>query len=182
MSIKAKRRTILRIIGAIIILIGFITALLFNYIFFNDFLTYILIICIIFPWFLFSIFLKLELNFFNIHLKIISIILIIYSTGMIILTVVWNLASVINIIFISLALLALLICWHFSLSLYKKQKILFLLSGLFNIIVIILCSSQISILIAVIQILNITIVAAGMLIIIIVEFNLRKNGYMKYIQ
>lgn len=182
MSIKAKGRAIARIIGAIIILIGFINSLLFNYIFLDDFLTYLSIISIILPWFLFSIFLKLELDFCNNHLRIISITLTIYSIGMIIMTVLWHLADTINIIFISLALLALLTCWHFSLSLYKKQKTWFLLSGLFYIVVIILFCFQTSILDNLILHLNTLIVVVGMIIIILVELNLRKNGYLKYIQ
>lgn len=182
MSIKAKRRTLIRIIGAIILLIGFITALLFNNVFFDNFIAYYSIISIISPWFLFSTFLKLELNYFNNHLKMISIILSIFSISMIIITILWNLSDALNLIFISLALSALLICWHFSLSLYKKQKICFLLSGLFYIGVITLFNSQISPPIAFIYTLNIALVVIGILMILIVELNLRKNGYMKYIR
>lgn len=182
MSIKAKRRTLIRLIGAIIILIGFITALLFIYVFLDDFIAYYSIISMFAPWFLFSTFLKLELDYFNNHLKIISIILLIFSIAMLIFTILWNLSDAINIIFISLALSALLICWHFSLSLYKKRKICFLLSGLFYIGVIALFNLQIGAPIAFIYALNIAIVAIGILMILIVELNLRKNGYMKYIQ
>jgi len=182
MSIKAKGRTLIRVIGAIIILIGFITALLFSYVFHSNLISYLSIVCIILPWFLFSIFLKLELDYFNNHLKIISIILLIYSIGMIIITVFWNLSNAINVIFISLAFFALLFCWHFSLSLYRKQKIYFLLSGIFYIGVILLFNIQISIQFALIYTLNIATVVAGMLMILIVELNLRKNGYMRYIQ
>ena len=172
----------MRIIGALIILLGFIIALIFDYIFFRNILSYLSILFFISPWFLFSISLKLEFNFFSNHLKRISFILVIYSIITNIIGILLNLVEAINIIFISLALMALLICWHFSLSLYRRHKIYFLVSGLFYNGIIALFCLQIDFLNVLIHIINIILVMAGILIILIVELNLRKIGYLKYIQ
>jgi hypothetical protein len=181
MAIKAKGRTIFRIIGSIFILIGLCFSYILSYFFFKDFFSYLIVVLISLPWILFSSFLKLELNRFTNNAKIILIILMIYSIGMLLLIVIWNLLSSVSIILNTLSILFLLICWHYSLSLYKKEKILFIFGGIFFITSIFLICSIHNLQRNLIFIADIIFVGSGIIMILLIETSLRKKGYLNYI-
>ena len=144
MVIKAKRRTVLRLIGAILILFGAISAIVFNIGFFYNFITYIIIFSILLAWLLFSTFLKLEYNFFIENHRKVFLLLIIYSIVFLILSIIWDIDHGILIIVETLTSLLLISCWHFSLSIIRKEKIIFILSGILYLICKIILLWQIS--------------------------------------
>ncbi len=181
MVIKAKGRTFLRLLGATFILIGLIISILFSFTLLDNSFVSLMVILIIFPWFLFSIFLKLEIDFFTTNIKRILILTMIYSLILIFLTFLQEFSSGILLSFYSFTLLLLLVCWHFSLSIYKKEKVIFVISGSVYMINILSFSSQLFLLNPPIFILNIVIVCFGILSIIIIEISLRKKGFLTYI-
>jgi hypothetical protein len=181
MVIKAKGRTILRLIGAIFILIGLITSIFFNNIFLISFISYLMVVLITLPWFLFSTFLKLEIDLFTNNIKKVLMVLIIYSIIIVFLSSIQGFSVSLIIIYDSFTLLLLITCWHFSLSIYKREKLAFFFSGLAYIINIIILSSQLILLNHPIFVLDVAFVCFGMISVIIIEFNLRKKGLLTYI-
>ena len=181
MVIKAKERTILRLIGTILILFGVISAIVFNIGFFYNFITYIIMFSILLPWLLFSTFLKLEYNFFIENHRKVFLLLIIYSIVLLILSIIWDEYHGLLIAVETLASLLLISCWHFSLSIIRKGKIIFILSGILSLVLKIILIWQIPFLLHPFIIMEVILVFFGFVIILIVEFSLRKSGFLKYI-
>ncbi|MFX0011751.1 MAG: hypothetical protein ACFE9R_15665, partial [Candidatus Hermodarchaeota archaeon] len=130
MVIKAKGRTVLRLIGTILILFGAISAIVFNIGFFYNFITYIVIFSILLPWLLFSTFLKLEYIFFIENHRKVILLLVIYSIVLLIISIIWDINHGLLIIVETFTSLLIITCWHFSLSIIRKEKIIFALSGI----------------------------------------------------
>ena len=179
MSLKAKRKTLIRIIGSIFILVGLILSIIYNLLL-N--LIPILVMLIIFPWIFFSTFLKLEFSLFVSNKNRIIIILIIYTIGIDLITVMWNSLNFLNLFCISSLILALLVCWHFSLSIYRKEKIYFIVGGLIYIIITISFRMRIEFLYYIELIIEIIVVSFGIMMILVIEYLLYRKGYLNYIQ
>ena len=181
MVIKAKARTVLRLIGAILILFGLISAIVFNIGFFYNFIAYIIIFSILLPWLLFSTFLKLEYNFFIENHRNVFLLLIIYSIVLLILPIIWDVYQEFFIIVETLTSFLLIACWHFSLSIIRKEKLIFVFSGILYLIFKVISIWQISFLQHPIIIMGFIIILFGFVLILIIEFTLRKSGFLKYI-
>lgn len=179
MSLKAKRKTLLRIIGSVFILIGLILSIIYNLLL-N--LVPISVMLIIFPWIFLSTFLKLEFSLFVSNKNRIIIILIIYTIGIDLLTIIWNLLNFLNLFCITTLILALLICWHFSLSIYRKEKIYFILGGIIYIIITLSFRMPIEFLYYIELIIEIILVSFGIMMILVIEYLLYRKGYLNYIQ
>jgi hypothetical protein len=179
MSIKAKRKTIIRIIGAFFILAGLILSIIFNY--FLNFSSIITLLIII-PWFLLSIFLKLEFSWFGNNKYIIMIILSIYSIGFGTLILIMNPLNFLKYIFILVSILALLICWHFSLSIYRNEKVYFVLGGAIYISISIFLLLRMLFLYYIETIVEIIMVSFGLTTILLIEYLLHRKGYLNYIK
>lgn len=178
MIIKAKKSAIIRIIGAILILIGLCLSIVSKIQIIDSFVGSFLWIIVILPWIISYIILKLLNDFINDNIKIISYLLIIYSLRIFIIAISWNLLSSMIIILNLFLNLLLLNSWNLSLSIYKKKKIIFVISGLsyiagtliFNLYVIFLG-----------PLIIIIMVSGGMVIILITEYIMHKKGYLNYI-
>lgn len=181
MSIKAKGRAFLRIIGSLMILVGLFLSIFLNLTFVNNIIGNLITIVIIIPWLLFSIVLKVELNFFINNTNKVAIFLIIYSVFLVFIPIFisWSIFAII-IIITSLNLL-LLFCWHFSLSIYKLKKYIFLVSGLGYIIGTIWMNLQIISAISPIIVFSLIFIILGLILILGIEYHLRKIGYLNYI-
>jgi len=178
MGLKAKISTILRITGSILILIGLCLSLFFKTLFINDIIEAVLWIFIILPWILSFILLKLSIDFVRNNFKAVLFLLIILSSMIFFIVTIMNLSNAI-IFGLNLCLVLLLLnTWYFSLSIFKKRKILFLLSGIIYILGTIILDMQIKFLG---DILTIIIVSLGMIMILIIEYNMRKKGYLNYV-
>jgi hypothetical protein len=179
MSIKAKRKTIFRLIGAVLILVGLALSIIFNcFLNFSSIITNLIII----PWLLLSIFLKLEFSVIVNNKYKILIILSFYSAGIGILILIMYQLGFLNLLFITISILALLICWHFSLSIYRKKKVYFVLGGAIYISISILFLLRMPSLYYVEKIVEIILVSFGLTTILLIEYFLHRKGYLNYIK
>ncbi len=181
MSIKAKGRATVRVIASLMILFGLILSIFLNIILVNDIIRNLIIIVIIIPWFLFSIMLKLELNFFVNNTKKVAIYLTIYSVSVGFISIILSWSILVIVIIITFLNLLLLLCWHFSLSIYKLKKLIFLVSGLGYIIGTFCMNLLIVSTIDDIIVFNIFLIFLGLILILAIEYHLRKIGYLNYI-
>ena len=181
MGVKAKGKTFLRILGAVLIFIGLISSSIFRISLFTDIIAYLIGSLIFFPWLAFLILLKLELGFFTSKSKVLFSFLTIYSLIIILINFTLDISSAFLILLEFLINFLLLCCWNFSLSIYKKKKILFLTTGLSYILIYIIYSLKINILNYPIIIVNIVIMILGFMIILIIELYLKRKGLLKYI-
>ncbi len=180
MAIKARGRATLRVVGSAIILIGLVISIFLNYLFIKNIIFNLITIAILLPWLLMSILLKFELNFFKNNLKNGILVLIIYSILMFTMLIIWSWSNIVIILIVNFLNFLLLICWHFSLSIFKKKKIIFLISGLGYTIGIIWISVIMLSEIHLILTINMIIIFSGLILILGIEYNLQKLGYLNY--
>ena len=169
-----------------LILFGLLITIILDFIFVLTNLTlYLLILLIIIPWFLLIILLKLEKDFIVDHAIIFFIILCVYAVVIIFLALPFSPNDSTTLIFIMLVIsdILLMICWHFAFSIYKKEKLIFILCGIgylaitpfFRIGPFVLNLAWIILHVPVFLVLF------GMLLIIFAEFRMRKKGLLNYI-
>ncbi len=184
MSIKGKKEGIYRLLGSLLLLISLILGLLLGFLTLNNLLLSITLILITIPSFVLSILLKLEQDFFVNNAKIFIYLLIIEIIVVNSLTFAfYNTSLALTTIIISSSNILLLICWHFSLSIYKKNKIIFFICGVSYILVnipILLDSVSVSHLF-IINLILLLIVFIGLSLIISAELIMKKKGWLKYI-
>lgn len=181
MSIKAKGRASLRVFASLVILVGLILSIFLNIMLVNDIIGNLIFIMIIIPWFLFSIVLKIELNFFINNIKKVAIGLTIYSVSVEFISLILSWSIFATVIIITSLNLLLLLCWHFSLSIYKLKKQIFLVSGLGYIIGTFWMNLLIISTINDVIVFNMIFILLGLILILGIEYNLRKIGYLNYI-
>lgn len=184
MGIQAKRESLSRIFGMILILIGLIIAIFLDFFVVNYPLLIILLILNEASWFIFSLFLKLETNFFIEHFIKIFLVLSCFSIFLIIIGIVLSSANSIFLAFIFKVIsnFLIIVCWHFCLSLYKKEKVLFLFSGIGYVTLSLICGIRTLILkIGGYAIIPLVLITLGMVIIIISEILMKRKGFLNYI-
>ena len=183
MSIQGKKEGICRLIGTTLIFIGLVLSIPFNYFILNNSLLYLIFILIGIPPFILSILLKLELDvitknslkfLFTISTIIISIIIV---------TIFFNSFLMIKFLLIVSSNLLLISCWHFSLSIYKKKKIIFIFSstGYCILIFILWLAKFVSYSFLVVILFPLLLVLIGIMLIIIAEIIMKKKGLLNYI-
>jgi len=185
MRTQIKKIGLFRFIGASFILIALFSSLFLDYFILNNWLIFLIIFITDFLWILLSFFLKLEINFFKENLlraiivfSIISIILTIFS-----LIFSFNLSFNILIITLLSSNFSIVICWHFSISIYKKEKVIALLAGLgYGCLSIIFRVNPLTAQFGFITSLTpLFLVIIGFLIIFIIEWQMKKKNLLKYI-
>ena len=179
MSLKAKRKTVIRIFGSILILIGLILSIIYNLLL-N--IVPIQVTLIIAPWIFICTLLKLEFSLAVSNKKMIILIISIYTIGIYILTMVWNTLNFLNLFCITITILALLVCWHFSLSVYRKEKIYFIVGGATYIMFTFFYRIHLEFLFNIELMIEVIFVSFGMILILLIEYLLYRKGYLHYIQ
>jgi hypothetical protein len=183
MSIQGKKEGICRLIGTTLILIGFIFSIPFNYFILNNSLLYLLYILIGIPPFILSIFLKLEQDFIVKNSSKILLIVVTISITLIITAIFFSSFLMIKFALIVSSNLLLVSCWHFSLSLYKKNKLIFIFSGLGYCIINLFLWFTNFVLnsLLVVILLPLFLALLGILLIIVAELSMKKKGLLNYI-
>ena len=184
MGIIAKHEMIIRFTGAIIFLLGVIFTIIIDLILLENIFSNITLLLIVVILFLFSFSVKLDLSFTRRHILlnlifVSSICLLLLIFGSIFIQshilVIFLLISVSNIIAI--------ISWHFSLSLYKKKKIIFVVGCLIYVLLSLLLRIGLSPIYSkqLVGILPLFLIIIGMMCILISERLMMKKGILKYI-
>jgi hypothetical protein len=183
MSIQGKKEGICRLIGTTLILIGLVSSILFNYFILNNSLLYLLFILIGIPPFLLSIFLKLEQDFIVKNSLKILLVIVTINISLIITAVFFSSFLMILFALIVSSNLLLVSCWHFSLSLYKKNKLIFIFSGLGYCIINLFLWFANFILnnLFFVILLSLLLVLIGIMLIIVAELSMKKKGLLNYI-
>jgi len=192
MGIQGKKEGINRLKGSMMLFIVIFISISFDYFILNNPLLYLLFILICIPPFILSIFLKLEQDFIVKHsAKILAIIA----------TITISLVIIANFFIPSLMFLFALVvssnlllisCWHFSLSLYKKHRLIFIYSGsgyciinLFlwfaHFILNIFTHSMLFYHLLVVILLPLLLALIGILLIVVAEISMKKKGLLNYI-
>lgn len=181
-SIKGKKESLIRILGMVLILLGLFTSLIINY-FIVSIILYLLVILIFIPWFILIILLKLEKEFFVDNMPKLFVILICYTVVLIIMGFIISYAESVVFLISGVSIILIIFCWHHALSIYKKEKLMFLLSGIISIILEI--AFKISILILLIGFLlalaSILLIILGIIAVMFAELRMRKKGLLNYV-
>ena len=192
MSILGKKEGICRLKGSFLLLLVIFISISFDYFILNNSLLYLLFILICIPPFILSIFLKLEQDFIVKHsTKILAIIATIIISLIIIANFFISSLMIIFALVFSSNLL-LISCWHFSLSLYKKHRLIFIFSGLgyciINLflwfayfILNIFTYSMLFYYLLVVILLPLLLALIGILLIFVAELSMKKKGLLNYI-
>jgi len=184
-NIQAKKESLMRLLGMILILFGLLITLILDYVFvMTNLIMYLMILLIIIPWLVLIILLKLEKDFIVDHAIIFFSILCVYTIIIsITLTLSSNDSTTLLFIMLVISDIMLLICWHFALSIYKKEKLLFVLCGIGYLVITPFFRIG-PFVINLPWLLNhvpIALVLFGIILIIFAEFKMKKKGFLSYI-
>ena len=182
-SIKGKIENLLRFSGFILILFSFISSFIFDYFLF-DFVIYFFIIIIIIPYFIILFSIKLELNLTIENQKIVLFITMLNSIVFLIFGLIFFQKDLIFPFLISIITNYLLIVnWKYALSVYKKKKMIFIITGVFYCIFTITFRFFIFVkqMLFSISVLPIILLIIGMLFIIITELLMKKRKLINWL-
>ena len=180
-SIKGKKESLIRVLGMILILLGLFVLLILDYYIFSI-IIYLLVILIFIPWFILIVLLKLEKEFFVDNMPKLIVILLCYTIVLIIMGSIINTAESIVFIISGISIILIIFCWHYALSIYKKEKLIFLLSGVISsILVFIKISIAILIIILLLAAISIILIILGIIAVIFAELRMKKKGLLNYV-
>ena len=175
MSIEAKKEGILRLIGSVLILISLFPTVFLDILILNCPIVTYIIISTISPWMLLFILAKLEKEIVVEYFLYYVIFALVFTGGLILIGLNACIGTDFRIYFIliTISYVLLLFCWHYALSIYKKEKIIFIISGIGYVILRIPLFMW--------QLIEIIIFIVGFCLIIIAERKMKKKGMLNYI-
>ncbi len=180
-SIKGKKEGLLRVLGMVLILISVVASIIFDF-FLLNLTIYVLIMIVFIPWFILIVLLKLEKDFFVDNMSKLFIGLGIYSAIIIIIGTIISIYGMLLFIAVIISNILIILCWHFALSIFKKEKLIFLIGGIGYCIL--TAIFRVILFIALNLILGIApllLVALGICLIIIAEMRMKKKGLLNYV-
>lgn len=181
-SIKGKKESLLRVLGMVLILFGLIASLIFDF-FIIDTGLYILTVLVMLPWFILIVLLKLEKDFFVENMVKFFLALSIYSVVIIIIGIIGaSTAFVMLYIMIVISNILIIFCWHYALSIFKKEKLIFLIGGIgYCVLVIVFKLSLFLLLGMILGLVPLVFVILGIFLIIIAEMRMKRKGLLNYV-
>ena len=185
MSILAKKESLLRVFGSVLILFAVLSTLIIDVLSLNVKFHNLFLMAAIFPMIIIAICFKLEWSLIINNSSKFVILLAVYLSFIIIvnafLTI--NLEHFMRFTIILLTNVFLALSWHFSFSIYKKEKIIFIISGVINILFSIFfkLNSLIAQFGIFFSVFPIFLTVGGMCLIIIIELKMKSKGLLNYI-
>lgn len=180
--IKGKKLSVMRLIGAFLVLIGLITTIFLDYFVLSNWLVFLILIISYLPWTVLSFSLKFEINYIKANILKISIIFGVYS---IIFTIIGIILASNILLFITVLIsnFLVLVCWHYLPSIYKKEKLFAIIAGITFIILNL--TAKINPLVLqfgwLTGIISILIVSAGICLTLIIEQVMKSKGLLNYV-
>jgi len=184
MSVQGKKEGICRILGSILILTGLILSIILDFFILNNPLLYLFIILIVVPPFILSILLKLERDFIVNNSSKLLLLFVIESIILSVITFAFfDTFLIIKFVMTVSSSLLLISSWHFSLSLYKKNKYIFVIGGFGYFILNIFLGLEIFNLdtIFIFNLFPLVFILLGLFLIIVAELIMKKKGLLNYI-
>lgn len=185
MKIQIKKIGLLRFAGAFLILVGLFSSIFLDLFILDTWIVPLIALLIEMPWILLSIFIKLEVNYFKENLKLISVVLYIFFIIFIVFGLLLspNLSIAILFILILISTFLLTACWHFSISIYKKEKIIAILGGIgYGILSIFGRFNKLGVLFGPITSLTpIFLISIGFILILAIEYYMMRKGLLNYV-
>lgn len=184
MKIRGKGYFSIRIFGMIILFCSFAMLFISDLILLKYLFGKFLIILLLIPWVLIYLMVKLEISPFANQKNAFYSFLIIYSLiiSVLMLACLNFISQIIFTLIRSLIMILILTTWNFSLSIYRRRKMTFFITGIVSFILILL-STMICLYkyCEVFSIITSILIFIGLFIIILSEILLRKMGLMNYI-
>ena len=184
MSIKGKGYFSIRILGMIFLFLVFLAQFISDLILIDGLMEKIIFILNVIPWLIIYLALKFEISFISSRKLFFFLFLIIYSSFMTLLLFIGLLTfSKLKYIILScLVEIFLLTSWNFSLSIYKKRKLIFIISSIISsIFIIISVIFYLSISNWIFNIINLFLYIIGLFLIVFSEYKLKRKGFLNYI-
>ncbi|MFX1477673.1 MAG: hypothetical protein ACFFCI_06045 [Promethearchaeota archaeon] len=181
MVILGRNKIYLRFVGAFCILAGLMLSITFSIVLLLT--VYLFFLLVVGPMIILSSCIKIEIKIVNNNLKAFLIIILVFSLLMTIIGIILIKKFSIGLSFIVFLISNILaiICWHYSLTLYRKKKNLFIISGLGSITLSILyCLFKFK-WCQLLGILPSALMFCGMLMILITELVMKKRGLLNYL-
>lgn len=180
---KGKKLSLLRLFGASLVLISLFSSLFLDFFVLNNWFLFLILLTFNLPWLILSISLKFEINFLRRNLLKISIILIIFSIVMAIFGIVISQSTTFLLLIIMISNFLLLVCWHYSVSIHKREKLFSIIGAI--IYVLVYCFFKVSILVSLFGfltgILPLLLLFLGFLLIFSTELIMKKKGLLNYV-
>jgi len=181
MSIRGKKEGCCRLIGSFLLLLSFILSIFFSILALDEAILSLILIFIIIPPFLMSILLKLEQAFVvnNSTKLLILLAILVVVLNSVTLPINSDLLKT-RFVLLESSNLLLISCWHFSLSIYKRDKLIFVISGISSFILNIFLWFILKHLF-IINIFLILTLFLGLFLITSAELMMKKKGLLNYI-
>jgi hypothetical protein len=180
-SIKGKKEGLLRVFGMVLILISVLTSIIFDF-FLLNLTIYVLTLVVFSAWFILIVLLKLEKDFFVDNASKFFVGLAIFSAIIIIIVLMAGLSASLTFIMIIISNILIIFCWHYALTIFKKEKLVFLIGGIGYCII--SAIFRVLMFIALNLILGaapLLLVVLGIFLIIIAEMRMIKKGLLNYV-
>lgn len=185
MGVLAKREIFIRFIGSFFFLSGLIFSIISDYFLFQDNVIFIFLLIINLVMLLFVFCLKFELNFIreSFLASFLIICLLIITLFIVSFDYVLRKRVYIEYTFILCSNIFTIISWHYSISFYKKKKLIFIFG--FIIYVIITLSLRLRMLVdhtgLIMNLISLILIISGVAVILLIELRMIRNGLLKFI-
>ncbi len=180
-SIKGKKEGLLRVLGMVLILISVFGSIVFDF-FLLDFTMYILILVVFIAWFVLIVLLKLEKDFFTDNASKFFIGLGIFSVVMILIAAMISVSISLLFIVVIVSNILIIFCWHFALTIFKKEKLIFLIGGIgYCILSAIFRALAFIALNLLLGVAPLILVILGMCLVLLAEMRMKKKGLLNYV-
>ncbi len=185
MGVLAKREIYIRFIGLFFFLLGLIFSAVSDFFLFQDKLIFILLLIINLVIFSFIVCLKLELNFIreNFLRSFIIICVFIITIFIVSLDYILRKALCVEFIFILGSNILIFISWHYSISIYKKKKLIFIFGFIIYVFITFFLRlrkliDQIGL---IMSLLPLILIISGVTVILLTEISMIRRGLLKFI-
>ncbi len=185
MGVLAKREIYIRFIGLFFFLLGLIFSVVSDFFLFQDKLIFILLLIINLVILSFILCLKLELNLIRENFLASFIIICLFIISLFIVSFDYLLRKALHdeYIFIISSNILIIISWHYSISFYKKKKLIFIFGFIIYVFITFFLRlrkliDQIGL---VVSLLPLILISSGVTVILLAEISMIRRGLLKFI-